>query len=77
MHLQDKTGMDRYLFMGVLPTISGLLITVLSVIDEPWDKFEGIRIFTILWGLVSLIFGVIIYVRFINNHPIMEDEVSE
>jgi hypothetical protein len=77
MHLQEKTGMDRYLFMGVLPTISGLLITVLSVIDEPWDKFEGIRIFTLLWGLLSLIFGVTMYVRFIKNHPIMEDEEIE
>ena len=73
MHLQEKTGQDRYLFMGVLPTISGLLITTLSVIDEPWDKFEGIRIFTILWGLISLLFGAMMFIRFIKTHPIMED----
>lgn len=74
LHLQDKTGKDRYLLMGVLPTISGLLITTLSVIDEPWTKFEGIRIFSIFWGLISLIYGAIMYIRFIKSHPIMEDE---
>ena len=77
MHLQEKTGQDRYLLMGVLPTVSGLLITVLSVIDEPWEKFEGIRIFALFWGLISLIYGIIIYIRFIKTHPIMEDEDSE
>ena len=36
MHLADKTGQDRYLMIGVLPTITGMLVSVLSVLNDPW-----------------------------------------
>ena len=77
MHLQEKTGKDRYLLMGVFPTITGLLITTLSVIDDPWVRFEGIRLFTILWGIIFLLIGIVKFTWFMRTHPIMEDEESD
>ncbi|MCY3414459.1 MAG: hypothetical protein INQ03_22620 [Candidatus Heimdallarchaeota archaeon] len=74
MDLADKSGQDRYLLIGVGPTISGMLISVLSVMDEPWTRFEGLRIFSILWGVLFLILGLITFSYFIKTHPIIEEE---
>jgi len=72
LDVADRTGQDRYLLMGLLPTISGLLITVLSVSATPWPAYRGLLLFTSIWGLTSFIVGVVLFWLFVTTHVVEE-----
>jgi hypothetical protein len=77
LYLVDKTGQDRYLLLGLGPTLSGLAITVQSVINEPWSPFRGMQIFSILWGILFLLIGAILFIIFLRQHPLIEENVTD
>jgi hypothetical protein len=77
LYLVDRTGQDRYLLFGLGPTVSGLAITVQSVVDEPWSPFRGMQIFSILWGILFLFIGAILFIIFLRKHPLIEEDITD
>lgn len=77
LFLQEKTGQDRYMLIGVATTITGLLVTVVSVMDDPWPAFDGIRVWCLIWGIGFFLTGMVIFGLFLMNNPVLEDEGTE
>lgn len=72
--LSDRSGQDRYLLLGILPTISGLAITVWSVSDVPWSPFTGIQLFAYVWGGLFITLGLIRFGIYIIRNPVNFEE---
>jgi hypothetical protein len=71
LDMVEKTGQKRYYSLGVFATILGVIITWLNL-SFPKD---GLTIYLLLLGSISCIVGVVTFVKFIKNYPILE--VSE
>ncbi|MHA2107890.1 MAG: hypothetical protein ACW99R_09325 [Candidatus Hodarchaeales archaeon] len=69
LDLVDKTGQRIYYSIGMFSSILGLIIA--------WINFQngkfGLTIYLVLLGSISLIIGLITFVRFIKKYPIITD----
>ncbi|MFX0208938.1 MAG: hypothetical protein ACFFDT_23340 [Candidatus Hodarchaeota archaeon] len=71
LFLVDKTGQQRYYFLGVFSTILGFIFSVL--LDFPDDKL-GIFLYFFFLGVLSITLGIIRYIRFIQTYPVIHVE---
>jgi hypothetical protein len=72
LFLVDKTGLRRYYFLGVFSTILGFFFSLLEFPDE----MLGLYLYFVTLGVLSIILGIIRYIRFIRAYPVihMEEE---
>ncbi|MFX1538427.1 MAG: hypothetical protein ACFFDI_29905 [Promethearchaeota archaeon] len=70
LFLVEKTGKWYYYLFGGFSTLLGFLIAIL---DFP-DRFAGISLFCLVLGVISLVIGIIKYIRFIRKYPVIEME---
>ena len=66
--LKARSGQNRYLLIGVLMTITGFLVALAEFISAdmvPIVYFDG-------WGIAFIAMGVIKFVLFIRNYPIID-----
>ena len=68
LDMVDKTGQKRYYSLGAFATILGVIIVWLDL-SIPKD---GLTIYLLLLGSISCIVGVVTFVKFIKNYPIIE-----
>ncbi len=68
--LKDRSGQNRYLLVGVLMTITGFVVALAEFISAemvPMVYFDG-------WGIAFIVVGVIKFVQFIRNYPIIDTQ---
>ena len=70
LYLVDKTGLQRYYFLGVFSTILGFFF---SVFEFP-DEMLGLYFYFFTLGVLSIILGIIRYIRFIQTYPVIQME---
>ncbi|MFX1283140.1 MAG: hypothetical protein ACFFB5_05770 [Promethearchaeota archaeon] len=72
--LVGKTNQQRYYFLGAFSTILGFFFAML---DFP-DEMIGLYLYFFTLGVSAIILGVIRYIRFVRNYPVihMEEEKS-
>ena len=66
--LKVRSGQNRYLLIGVLMTITGFVVALAEFISAdmvPMVYFNG-------WGIAFIVVGVIKFVLFIRNYPIID-----
>ena len=68
LDMVDKTGQKRYYSLGGFATLIGIIIVWL---DLPMPR-DGLTIYLLLLGSISCIVGVVTFVKFIKNYPIIE-----
>ncbi len=66
--LVEKTGSRTYYLFGVLVALSGLGFALFDFND----RFLGFSLFLFLWAGILTVIGLIMFVRFISNYPIIE-----
>ncbi|MHA1902649.1 MAG: hypothetical protein ACXADL_14195 [Candidatus Thorarchaeota archaeon] len=72
VYLIEKTGLRRYLIFGVTTSISGLLFSYYTLIFPPLSPYDGILAFCLILGAGFLLLGLITFIRFIRNNPIID-----
>ncbi|MFW9904959.1 MAG: hypothetical protein ACFFFH_11545 [Candidatus Thorarchaeota archaeon] len=70
LFLVDKTGQQRYYFLGVLSTILGFSF---SLLDFP-DNIIRLFLYFFILGVLMIILGIIRYIRFIQKYPVIQTE---
>lgn len=70
--LATKSGSARYRGFAVFSVALGLL---LSLVSFSWDK-AGVFLYFAVIGFSLLLFGLFFCVRFVRQHPIVLEEVS-
>jgi len=79
-YLVEKTGLKTYWVFGAATTVLGLLISYLTIIIPPQGLYDGVIAFSMMLGAGLLVMGIITYVRFTRNNPVIatqEDTDSE
>ena len=72
VYLVEKTGLRRYWIFGVTTTISGFLFSYYTLIFPPLSPYDGILAFCMILGAGLLLLGLITFMRFIRNNPIID-----
>ncbi|MHA2401608.1 MAG: hypothetical protein ACXADH_01345 [Candidatus Kariarchaeaceae archaeon] len=72
--LVEKSGLRRFWFYWLLALVSGFIITLLSVDNDSWGRFEGFFLFLGFWGIILVVFGVIVFLRFLQEYPRLAGE---
>ena len=76
LYLRDKTGQNRYYLWGALTTISGLAVSLTPLLSAE----VSLAVYMLAWGGAFMILGIIRFVLFTRNNPVMdtpEDENGE
>ncbi|MHA1933825.1 MAG: hypothetical protein ACW97A_00965 [Candidatus Thorarchaeota archaeon] len=73
-YLVEKTGLKRFWIFGASTSISGLLVSYLTIIFPPLNPYDGILAFCFILGAGMLLLGLITFTRFIRNNPIIEPQ---
>lgn len=69
LDIADKTGQTRYYGIGIFSTLFGLLIVLF---DFP-NLEDGITLYLLILGTISIIIGIITFIRFVKKYPIITD----
>jgi len=70
LDIVDKTGQVRFYGMGIFSTLFGMFIFFL---DFPHPR-DGFTVYLLILGLISIIIGFIIFIRFIQLYSIIPEE---
>ena len=70
-YLVDRTGAKIYWGFGIVTTILGLIISILTFTYPPDGPFDGLLAFSILLGVGLLIGGFIKFAYFIRSNPVI------
>lgn len=70
LFLVDKTGLQRYYFIGVFSTILGFFF---SLLEFP-DNMLGLYLYFFTLGVLAIILGIIRYIRFVQKYPVIQME---
>ena len=73
-YLVDRTGSKTYWGFGILTTILGLAVSVLTINFPPDGPFDGLVAFSMLLGIGLLIAGFIKFAFFIHSNPVIENQ---
>ena len=68
LSLKDRSGQNRYILVGILMIITGVALALAEFITTllvPVIYFDG-------WGLAFIVMGIIKFVLFIRNYPIID-----
>jgi hypothetical protein len=67
--LLEKSGLRRFWLYWLLALVSGFIITLLSIDNDSWGRFEGFILFLGFWGIFLVVFGVIVFLLFLREYP--------
>ncbi len=65
--LANSSGSRIYYLFGLATVVTGLIFPILELGD-----FDSIFLYFILWGVLLVVGGTALLVRFIRNHPLLE-----
>jgi len=74
--LAKQTGNRIYSLQGILMSITGFVF----VVTDFGESRLGFILYMLLWGSILTLVGLILFVRFIKNNPVitaLEDADSE
>ncbi|MHA2426366.1 MAG: hypothetical protein ACXAEF_16370 [Candidatus Thorarchaeota archaeon] len=71
-YLVDRTGSKIYSGFGILTTILGLAISILTINFPPDGPFDGLFAFSMLLGIGLLMGGLIKFAYFIHSNPVID-----
>lgn len=79
-YLVDRTGAKIYWGFGIVSTIFGFVMSTITLINPPSGPFDGLLVFSILFGVGLLIVGIVKFAYFLHSNPVIdiqEDNPSE
>ncbi|MHA1945002.1 MAG: hypothetical protein ACXAC6_14970 [Candidatus Hodarchaeales archaeon] len=68
LFLAEKTGLRYYYLFGIFSSVLGLWF---SILDFP-DIMDGMFLYFFTLGILILLLGVVRYILFVRNYPIIE-----
>ena len=71
-YLVDRTGSKIYWGFGIMTTILGLAISIITLNYPPDGPFDGLVAFSMLLGIGLLICGFIKFAYFKHSNPVIE-----
>jgi len=65
--LANRSGSRMYYLFGLATVVTGLIFPILEL-----GSFDSIVLYFILWGVLLVVGGTALLVRFIRNYPLLE-----
>ncbi|MHA1911575.1 MAG: hypothetical protein ACTSYA_07750 [Candidatus Kariarchaeaceae archaeon] len=72
-HLVEKSGLKQYWLIAAYAISQGAIITLITINNESYGKFDGVILNLLIMGIVFTTAGMILLRRFVKT-PVMESE---